>query len=253
MGQPRERLAARAHPLLVFGRAFTQRLVTQMYFPGDPLLRATTRSSHSVRDPKARALLVASFDLETTQPDWALGYRWDIVLGRGGAARRRSRTRDAHARRRRSGRSTRSASRAAPQNELVDPDDPAALRLLGALLDGAGRRRSPTGWSRSGTRRAGAGAAAAPTPTGRFSFVVTKPEALPGEAPRLDVFVFARGLLRHQLTRIYFPDEPANESDPVLAGLDEDDRATLVADRGGRRSAVRHPDAGRPATVFFAH
>src|SRR5665213_593961 len=67
----------------VFGRAFTQRVVTQMYFPGDPLFEFDP-VFHSVRDPKARALLVASFDLETTTPQWALGYRWNIVLGRGG-------------------------------------------------------------------------------------------------------------------------------------------------------------------------
>jgi protocatechuate 3,4-dioxygenase, beta subunit len=63
----------------VFGRAFTQRLVTQMYFPGDPLF-AHDPIFNSVRDPKARDLLVARFDLDTTEPEWALGYRWDIVL-----------------------------------------------------------------------------------------------------------------------------------------------------------------------------
>ena len=68
----------------VFGRQFTQRLVTQMYFPGDPLMEYDPIAT-SVRDPKARALLVARFDLDTTQPEWALGYQWDIVLGRGGA------------------------------------------------------------------------------------------------------------------------------------------------------------------------
>jgi len=67
----------------VFGRAFTQRLVTQMYFPGDPLFRFDP-IFNSVRDPKARALLVSEFDLETTKPDWALAYRWNIVLGHGG-------------------------------------------------------------------------------------------------------------------------------------------------------------------------
>jgi len=67
----------------VFGRLFTQRLVTQMYFPGDPLLELDP-IAHAVRDPKARELMIASFDIETTQPEWALGYRWDIVLGRGG-------------------------------------------------------------------------------------------------------------------------------------------------------------------------
>jgi protocatechuate 3,4-dioxygenase beta subunit len=67
----------------IFGRAFTQRLVTQMYFPGDPLF-AYDPIFHAVRDPAARDLLVSRFDLETTEPDWALGYRWDVVLGRGG-------------------------------------------------------------------------------------------------------------------------------------------------------------------------
>jgi protocatechuate 3,4-dioxygenase beta subunit len=67
----------------LFGRHLTQRLVTQMYFPGDPLLEYDP-IAHSVRDPKARDLLIARFDLETTQPEWALGYQWDIVLGRGG-------------------------------------------------------------------------------------------------------------------------------------------------------------------------
>ena len=64
----------------LFGRAFTDRLVTQMYFPGDPLLEFDP-IYHSVRDPKARDLLVSSFDWETTTPEWALGYRFDIVLG----------------------------------------------------------------------------------------------------------------------------------------------------------------------------
>ncbi len=63
----------------LFGRAFTQRLITQMYFPGDPLMD---------HDPifqsvplAGRSLLVAAFDLDVTKPDWALGFRWDIVLG----------------------------------------------------------------------------------------------------------------------------------------------------------------------------
>jgi protocatechuate 3,4-dioxygenase beta subunit len=67
----------------VFGRSFTQRLVTQMYFPGDPLFRYDP-IFNSVRDPRSRALLVAELDIATTTPQWALGYRWDIVLGRGG-------------------------------------------------------------------------------------------------------------------------------------------------------------------------
>ena len=67
----------------VFGRQFTQRLVTQMYFPGDPLFPYDP-IFNSVRDPRSRALLIAHFDVATTEEQWALGYRWDIVLGRGG-------------------------------------------------------------------------------------------------------------------------------------------------------------------------
>ena len=65
--------------------------------------------------------------------------------------------------------------------------------------------------------------------------------------------MFARGLLRHQLTRIYFPDEEAaNAADPVLAALPADDRASLVARRenGGLRFDIRMQ--GEQATVFFA-
>ncbi len=64
----------------VFGRAFTERLVTQMYFPGDPLF-ADDPILQSVRDPAARERLISSFDWETTTPEWALGYRFDIVVG----------------------------------------------------------------------------------------------------------------------------------------------------------------------------
>ncbi len=63
----------------LFGRAFTQRLITQMYFPGDPLF-AQDPIFNSVPDARAREAMVAAFDLDETQPDWALGYQWDIVL-----------------------------------------------------------------------------------------------------------------------------------------------------------------------------
>jgi protocatechuate 3,4-dioxygenase, beta subunit len=63
----------------LFGRAFTQRLVTQMYFPGDPLF-AQDPIFNSVPDPKARQRMIAAFDLDLTVPEWALGFRWDIVL-----------------------------------------------------------------------------------------------------------------------------------------------------------------------------
>jgi len=67
----------------VFGPQLDSRLVTQMYFPGDPLIPLDPILS-SVGDG-GRHLLVARFDPGTTRPEWALGYRWDIVL-RGRAA-----------------------------------------------------------------------------------------------------------------------------------------------------------------------
>jgi protocatechuate 3,4-dioxygenase alpha subunit len=138
-------------------------------------------------------------------------------------------------------------------NELAPRSAPGAVQLIGQLLDGNG---SPIGdgmielwdapggrWGRSGTDS-----------DGRFSFVVTKPDAPAGGAPRFDVFVFARGLLRHQLTRIYYPDETeANARDPVLSSLPEADRETLVAVRenGAMRFDIRMQ--GDRATVFFSH
>jgi protocatechuate 3,4-dioxygenase beta subunit len=64
----------------LLGRAFTQRLVTQMYFPGDPLFPFDP-IYNSVRDVQLRELMVSRFNLEATQPDWALAYDFDIVLG----------------------------------------------------------------------------------------------------------------------------------------------------------------------------
>jgi protocatechuate 3,4-dioxygenase beta subunit len=62
----------------LFGRSFTQRLITQMYFPGDPLF-AFDPILQSVPEA-ARRRLVSRFDPEATVAEWALGYRWDIVL-----------------------------------------------------------------------------------------------------------------------------------------------------------------------------
>ena len=70
--------------LSLFGQNFTTRLVTQMYFPGDPLLPFDP-IFNSVPDPRARERMISSFDLDLTQPEWALGYRFDVVV-RGRAA-----------------------------------------------------------------------------------------------------------------------------------------------------------------------
>ncbi|WP_019544615.1 protocatechuate 3,4-dioxygenase subunit beta [Streptomyces sulphureus] len=63
----------------LFGTAFTQRLVTQMYFPGDPLFPHDP-ILQSVTDESARQRLVAAYDHSLSSPEWSLGYRWDIVL-----------------------------------------------------------------------------------------------------------------------------------------------------------------------------
>ena len=65
--------------LSLFGEAFRSRLITQMYFPGDPLFEHDP-IFQSVPDEKARRRMISAFDLETTQPEWALGYRFDVVL-----------------------------------------------------------------------------------------------------------------------------------------------------------------------------
>src|SRR5690606_5352120 len=63
----------------LFGRAFTQRLVTQMYFPGDPLFFQDP-IYNSVRDEKARQRMISRFDYDQTQDHWALAFEFDIVL-----------------------------------------------------------------------------------------------------------------------------------------------------------------------------
>jgi protocatechuate 3,4-dioxygenase alpha subunit len=143
------------------------------------------------------------------------------------------------------------------EHELVPPGDPSAISLRGELLDGDGVpivdgmievwQPVEQRWGRCGTHPDGA------RPGGTFSFVISKPEASGGEAPHLDIYVFARGLLKHQWTRLYFPDElEANAADPLLAGLSEADRARLIAeqDDGGLRFDIHLQ--GTRETVFFA-
>ncbi|HEU5005316.1 MAG TPA: protocatechuate 3,4-dioxygenase subunit beta [Jatrophihabitantaceae bacterium] len=63
----------------LFGQAFTQRLVTQMYFPDDPLFFQDP-IFNSVPDEKARARMISSYDHDVTSDHWALGFRFDVVL-----------------------------------------------------------------------------------------------------------------------------------------------------------------------------
>jgi protocatechuate 3,4-dioxygenase alpha subunit len=93
---------------------------------------------------------------------------------------------------------------------------------------------------------------------GRFSFVTVKPGPVPWpggglQAPHLVVTVFARGLLKHAVTRLYFPDEAeANAADAVLSRLAPEQRETLVAvsENGGLRFDIRLQ--GPSHTTFFA-
>jgi protocatechuate 3,4-dioxygenase beta subunit len=63
----------------LFGTDFTERLVTQMYFPGDPLFPLDP-IYQSITDPRARERLLATYDHELSEHEWQLGYRWDVVL-----------------------------------------------------------------------------------------------------------------------------------------------------------------------------
>jgi protocatechuate 3,4-dioxygenase, alpha subunit len=96
--------------------------------------------------------------------------------------------------------------------------------------------------------------------SGVFAFETIKPGSVPDpdgkpQAPHILVAVFARGMLRHLYTRIYFDDEPANSSDAVLSLVPEDRRATLIANReAGAANPVYRLDVrlqGENETVFF--
>lgn len=145
------------------------------------------------------------------------------------------------------------------RSELVPAGAPGAVEVEGFLFDGAGNP-VPDGVVEL-FQADGAGVCFGRSITeasGRFSFRVPKPAPIPldtGElqAPHLELLVFARGLLRPLRTRCYFPDEEAaNALDPVLAAIEEDRRATLVAaaaPSGGLRFDVRLQ--GERETVFF--
>jgi protocatechuate 3,4-dioxygenase alpha subunit len=94
---------------------------------------------------------------------------------------------------------------------------------------------------------------------GRFSFSTVKPGAVPGpdgkqQAPHIAVAVFARGLLRRLVTRIYFPDEPANASDFVLNLVEPARRGTLIPKKIAGQGATLEWNVilqGLEETVFF--
>ena len=164
-------------------------------------------------------------------------------------------------------------------SELVGTDHPDAIRIIGTVYDGAGeiipdamievwqanasgryahpeddREELPLEEGFEGFGRFGS------DPDGTFSFVTVKPGPVPGpdgasvQAPHIAVSVFARGLLKRLVTRIYFPDEAeANAGDPVLLSVEDPElRETLVARNEGEatlRFDIRLQGDGQ--TAFF--
>lgn len=167
----------------------------------------------------------------------------------------------------------------AVRNVLVQPETVGErVRIQGRVLDGDrlpipdalveiwqanahGRYRHPAdagpapldpsfmGFGRSGTEN-----------EGLYWFETVKPGSVPfdserWQAPHICVTVFSRGLLNHVMTRLYFADEPANATDPILLSVPEHRRGTLLAQRQQEgRSIVYHFDIilqGEGETVFF--
>jgi protocatechuate 3,4-dioxygenase, alpha subunit len=94
---------------------------------------------------------------------------------------------------------------------------------------------------------------------GAFRFTTIKPGRVPGpggrpQAPHLLVSVFMRGLQKHLVTRIYFPDEPSNAEDPILNLVEPARRSTLIAKKAAGRDGVLEWSVvlqGQGETVFF--
>ncbi len=137
----------------------------------------------------------------------------------------------------------------------ADAGGVAPLRIEGRVFDGAGAAVPDAIleiWHGDAFARSATDA------TGRYRVSISKPRATPGPngitaAPHLDVSVFARGLLRHLATRIYFPDEgQANAADPALARVDPARQATLVARPEGEALRFDIHLQGASETVFFA-
>ena len=140
--------------------------------------------------------------------------------------------------------------------QVAPPGSAGAMRIEGQVIDGKG---DPVPDALLEIWQLGTGFGRARTDSeGAFSFMTVKPGATPApdgrlQAPHLNVTVFARGLLRHLVTRMYFPDEAeANATDPALNLVEPARRETLIAKNCG---GVLHFDIrlqGERETVFFA-
>ena len=141
--------------------------------------------------------------------------------------------------------------------EAVPPGSPGAVRIEGLVIDGAG---TPIYWPDCFVEfwHDGQWARARTDRDGRYSVTVRKPEAQETpdgsvQAPHFNVAVFARGLLKQALTRVYFPDETeANDADPVLELVPATDRELLVARADGDALLFDISLQGENETPFFA-
>lgn len=153
---------------------------------------------------------------------------------------------------------------------LVPEGTPGLVTLTGRILDGAGAGVpdavveiwQPDGQGRVGQREGFAGwGRSLVDEEGTYRVATVRPGPIGGRgAPYIAVNVFARGTLQRLATRVYLPDHPGNDTDPLLAGLPADRRATLIAQQGGGRSSdwsgdqLRHDIRlqGERETVFLA-
>jgi protocatechuate 3,4-dioxygenase alpha subunit len=159
--------------------------------------------------------------------------------------------------------------------DAVEPGTTGEIWLRGTVRDGngdvvpdamveswqadpAGRFAHPDDPRGPSTTYGFRGFARSATPGGEFAIRTLKPGAVPDgdggqQAPHVDLSVFARGLLDRVVTRVYFADEAAaNAGDPVLTGLTEQQRATLVAQPTDDGYRLDIHLQGEDETVFFA-
>jgi len=126
--------------------------------------------------------------------------------------------------------------------------DDALIETWQAGSDGRYADSSSQGWGRAATDS-----------SGRFQFSTTKPGRVDGasaklQAPHLAVTIFARGLLKHLVTRIYFEDETSNANDPVLGAVPANRRSTLIARSVGSNEFEWNVVLqGENETVFFEY
>jgi protocatechuate 3,4-dioxygenase beta subunit len=260
----------------VFGPAFATRLVTQMYFPGDPLLDSDP-IFNCTADAAAHNRLIAKFDWATTIPETALGYQFDLILrGRDGTPLETDHFVPAT-----------TSQTVGPffqigfepleRIDLAEGATPAQrVTVEGRVIDAAGngvpdaclevwqadaRGKYADATNALETNQDGSlGFGRISTDEqGRFRFTTVKPGSIEGprgtpQAPHLAVSVFMRGLMKRLVTRMYFPDDARNPTDPVLALVERDRRQTLVARTTGAGAELICWDVvlqGPAETVFL--